>query len=193
MRATPWLLRPLFFLLLGPGLVLAQGLGDVAARERQKRQAASPRPNARVLNNDDLQQKDAGTTSTPAPSPAADATAPDSAPSLGGDRDERGNEEGAERQTRLEQAQAAVDAARAAVVAAEERVKALGDKLNPMSPSFIYGVTQTGDAVGEEMRTREELTQAEAQLVEMRDALVKASQAFENARLARPSDSPDSR
>ena len=191
MRATPWLLRPLFFLLLGPGLVLAQGLGDVAARERQKRQAAGPRPNARVLNNDDLQHKDAGTTSTPAPSPVADATAPDSAPSLAGDRDERGNEEAAERQTRVEQAQASVDAARAAVVAAEERVKALGDKLNPMSPSFIYGVTQTGDAVGEEMRTREELKQAEAQLGETRDALVTANQAFENARRGRPSDSPD--
>ena len=77
------------------------------------------------------------------------------------------------------------------MVAAEEQVKALGDKLNPMSPSFIYGATQTGDAVGEEMRTREALKQAEAQLGETRDALVKANQAYENARLGRPSESPD--
>jgi hypothetical protein len=189
MRATAWLLRPLVFLLLAPGLVLAQGLGDVAARERQKRDAAGHREKSRVLSNDDLQQKGPGNASTP----AADAAAPDAEPSLRGDRDERRNEEAAASQTQLEQAQAAVDAARAAVVATEERVKALGDKLNPMSPSFIYGVTQTGDAVGEEMRTREELKQAEARLVDMRDALVKASQAFENVRLARPPDSPDSR
>jgi hypothetical protein len=190
MRAAAWLLRPLVFLLLAPGLVLAQGLGDVAARERQKREAAGHREKPRVLSNDDLQQKDPGNASTPA---EASGTDPESEPSLRGDRDQRGSQEGAQRQTRLERAQAAVDAARAAVVAAEERVKAQGDKLNPMSPSFIYGGTHTGDAVGEEMRTREELKQAEAQLVEMRDALVKASQAYESARRARPSDSPDTR
>lgn len=190
-RATAWLLSPLVVLLLAPGLVLAQSLGDVAAREQQKREAAGPRPNARVLTNDDLPQRDAGRASTSAP--VANAPAPSSEPSLGGDRDQRGNEneEAAPRQTQLEQARAAVDAARSAVVAAEEQVKALGDRLNPMSPSFIYGATQTGDAVGEEMRTREALKQAEAQLGETRDALVKANQAYENARLGRPSESPD--
>ena len=190
MRATGRLLGPLAFLLLFPGLVLAQGLGDVAARERQRREAAGPGEKPRVLSNADLQPKGPGNASTPADAPGA---GPEPEPSLRGDRDQRGNPEAPAGPTPLEEAQAAVDAARAAVVAAEERVKALGDKLNPMSPSFIYGVIQTGDAVGEEMRTREELKQAEAQLVDMRDALVKASQAYESARRARPSDSPDTR
>ena len=91
-RAAARLLSPLFVLLLAPGLVLAQSLGDVAAREQQKRDAAGPRPNARVLTNDDLPQKDAGKAPTSAPAPVANATAPDSESSLGGDRDQRGNE-----------------------------------------------------------------------------------------------------
>jgi len=190
MRAAGRLLGPLAFLLLLPGLVLAQGLGDVAARERQKREAAGPVEKPRVLSNADLQQKDPANASTPADAPG---TGPQSEPSLRGDRDQRGNQEAPAGPTPLEEAQAAVDAARAAVVAAEERVKALGDKLNPMSPSFIYGVTQAGDAVGEEMRTREGLKQAEAHLVETRDALVSAGQAYEKVRTARPPASPDTR
>jgi midasin (ATPase involved in ribosome maturation) len=186
MRATGRLLGPLAFLLLFPGLVLAQGIGDVAARERQRRAAASQGEKPRVLSNDDLQQN----ASTPAGAPGA---GPESEPSPREDRDERGNGEAAAGPTPLEQAQASVDAARAAVVAAEEQVKALGDKLNPMSPSFIYGVIQTGDAVGEEMRTREELKQAEAHLVEAREALVSAGQDYEKVRTARPPDSPDTR
>ena len=188
-RAIAPLLRPLVFLLIAPGLVLAQSLGDAAARERQKRAAAGPRQPSRVLSNDDL-QKEAGTAPASAQASAA-STAPDPEPSAREDRDQRGSEKGDSREAQLKQAQAAVDAARAGVVAAEERVKELGDKLNPMSPSFIYGTTQTGDAVGEEMRTREALKQAEGQLAEARDALVKATQAYENTRLGRPSGSPD--
>lgn len=171
--------------LLVPGLVLAQGLGDLAARERQKREAAGQREKPRVLTNDDL-RKEPDRASTPAEAPGA---AEDAGSPLRGDPDRRGNEDAA--QTALEQAQAAVDAARAAVVAAEERVKALGDKLNPMSPSFIYGTTQGGDAVGEEMRTRDELRQAEAQLTEVRDALVKANQAYEDARQRQRTTPPE--
>jgi hypothetical protein len=188
MRAAGRLLGPLAFLLLLPGLALAQGLGDVAARERQKREAAGPVEKPRVLSNADLQPKDSGSASTPAP-----GAGPASEPSLRGDLEQSGNQEAPAGPTPLEEAQAAVDAARAAVVAAEERVKALGDKLNPMSPSFIYGAVQTGDAVGLEMRTREELTQAQAHLAETRDALVSAGQAYEKVRTARPPASPDTR
>jgi len=159
--------------LLVPGLVLAQGLGAVAARERQKREAAGNKEKPRVLTNDDL-PKSPGGASTPAEGPAADTEA-----SPRGDPDRRGNEE--EAQTPLRQAQAQVDSARAAVVAAEERVKGLGDKLNPMSGSFIYGATGSNDA-NEELRVRAEMREAEAQLAETRDALVKATQAYEDLR-----------
>jgi hypothetical protein len=192
MRTAPRLPFLLALLLLAPGLVLAQSLGDAAARERQKRAAAGTRPPARVLSNDDL-PKEGGT--APASAQAASSTAPVSQPSRQGDPDQRGQGgeagEGTPREARLKQAQAAVDAARAGVGAAEERVKELGDKLNPMSPSFIYGSVQTGDAVGEEARTREALKAAEAQLADARDTLVKASQAYENVRLGRDPASPD--
>jgi hypothetical protein len=180
----------LVVLLLAPGPVLAQSLGDAAAREKQKRAAAGARQPPRVLSNDDL-QKNAGTSGKTS---ADGTTAPAPEPSARVDPDERrhgGQDEGASRKAQLEQAQAAVDAARGGVVEAEARVKALGDKLNPMSPSFIYGAARSGDAVGEEMRTREALKLAETQLATAREALVNANRAYENARSARPSESPD--
>jgi hypothetical protein len=174
---------------LVPGLVVAQGLGDVAARERQKREAAPHREKPRVLGNDDLARKDPAGASTAAEASGGDAAA-EGESSRRKDPDRRGNED-AQGQAQLEQAEAAVDAARNAVVEAEVRAKALGDKLNPMSPSFIYGNTQGGDAVGEEMRTRDELRQAEAQLAEVRDALVKASQAYEDVRQRQRTTPPE--
>jgi hypothetical protein len=170
-----------------PGLVAAQSLGDLAARERHKREAAGHREKPRVIGNDDL-RKDPASASTPAETSGGDAPA-EAGSSRRRDPDQRGSQDPGPNQ--LEQAQAAVDAARAAVVDAEERVKALGDKLNPMSPSFIYGGTQGGDAVGEEMRTRDELREAEAQLAEVRDALVKASQAFEDVRQRQRTTPPE--
>jgi hypothetical protein len=165
--------------LLGPGLVLAQGLGDAAARERQKREASGHEEKARVLTNDDLPKSNEGSASTAAAAPEASA---ESSPQRDSDHRATGDEKAG---TELEKAQARVEEARAAVVAAEERVKALGDKLNPMSPSFIYGGASQGDLVAEEAQTREELRQAEAELADARDALVKATQAAEDVRLRR--------
>jgi hypothetical protein len=185
-RFAPRLLLALALTLVGPGLVQAQGLGDAAAREKQKRAAAGARPPARVLSNDDL-PKEGGTA-------AASAQEASAAPASTRDPDDRvqgAPEEGTSREAQLKQAQAAVDEARGGVGAAEERVKELGDKLNPMSPSFIYGSMQGGDAVGEEARTREALKAAEAQLAEARSALVKANQAYENVRLGRTPASRD--
>jgi hypothetical protein len=163
---------------LVPGLVLAQGLGDAAARERQKREVTARREKARVLTNEDLPKSESSSASAPAPATEDAASAQRRDPDQRATGDENAK-------TELEKAQARVEEARAAVVAAEERVKALGDKLNPMSPSFIYGGTSQGDLVAEEMRTREELRQAEAHLAEARDALVKATQAAEDVRLRR--------
>jgi len=173
--------------LLLPALGLAQGLGDLAARERQKRQAKGPAGTPRVLTNDDLPKGEPGSTSS-APAPEA----PSSEASAGRDRRNPDEREGVPPpESPVAQAQAAADAARDAVVAAEARLKELQDKLNPMSPSFIYGVTQTGDAYGEEARTREELRQAEGELAAARAALVQANEALEGARRAARSAPPE--
>jgi len=159
-------------LVLVPALAGAQGIGDVAAKEKEKR-AAAPHEKTRVITNDDLTKGEK--------KPSDGASAPSSG-SASSERVRSTKEQEAPADSTVEQAQAAADAARSAVVAAEEHVKELQDKLNPMSPSFIYGGTQLGDAVGEEMRTREELKVAEAQLAGARDGLVKANQALEDAR-----------
>ena len=179
MRASIRRLLLALLVVLVPGLVLAQGLGDAAARERQKREASGGREKPRVLTNDDLPQSDPSRASTPTEAPVTDAGA-----SLQGDRDRRGNEDD-KAQTELEQSQARVDEARAGVVAAEERLKELQDKLNPMSGSFIYGATGSNSA-NEEAQVRAQIPEAQAQLATARDALVKATQAHEDLRRRRP-------
>jgi hypothetical protein len=171
--------------LLLPALGLAQGIGDVAARERQKRDTKGPGDKPRVLTNDDLPKREPG---KPASAAAAGGGAASGAESSSEDEKIRRQEEkeggSSPADSAVAQAQANADAARDTVVAAEARLKELQDKLNPMSPSFIYGGTRTGDAVGEEMRTREEMRQAEAELEAARAALVQANQALEDARRA---------
>jgi len=178
-----------------PGLALAQGLGDAAAREKQKRQAAPKSKTTRVITNDDLRKdepdkdkKAEGQGASPALESGSSAA---SSSSHQAERESRSGAagEGDARQQELDQAQAQIDSARSAVVAAEARVKELGDKLNPMSPSFIYGQAQTGDAAGEELRTREALRAADAELAGAREALVQANKNFENVRQGRKASS----
>jgi hypothetical protein len=177
--------------LLVPGLASAQGLGDAAAREKQKRKATASQPKARVLSNDDLRKDEPGK-----PGSEGESAAPESP--QGGSSDFTGteapaeNEEAAARRTQLEQAQAEVDSARSAVVAAEGRVKELGDKLNPMSATFIYGASGSNDA-NEELRVRAALQQAEAELTQSRDALVRANRGLEDVRQGRPAGSSEPR
>ena len=170
-----------------PGFVCAQGLGDVAAKEKQKRQAA-PKTKTRVITNDDLKTDEASKGKSETTSGASPATEPTPTPS--GYQAQRegprsGEGEADSQQQAVAQAQAQVDGARSAVVAAEARVKELGDKLNPMSPSFIYAQNHTADAAGEEIRTREALKGAEAQLASARDALVAANRDLDDVRQGR--------
>lgn len=191
MRSMPRRLLLVLLALVVPGLAAAQGLGDVAARERQKRAAAGPRAKPRVLSNDDLRKDEAGKAASQATAPSPESSS--DSPSAPGSERAPENEEAAAQRGRLEQAQAEVDSARAAVVAAEARIKDLGDKLNPMSPSFIYGAGQTGDAAGEEIRTRQALQQAEGELGQARDALVRANRSYEDVRQGRPAGSSEPR
>ena len=176
-----------------PGLALAQGLGDAAAREKQKRQGAPKSKTTRVITNDDLPKdpdKDKKSESGEGASPVLEAPA-SSTSSSQAERESRSNtaSEADSRQQALDQAQVQVDSARSAVVAAEARVKELGDKLNPMSPSFIYGQAQSGDAAGEEMRTREALRAADAELAGAREALIQANKNLEDVRRGRKTSS----
>jgi hypothetical protein len=172
-----------------PGAALAQGLGDAAAREKQKRQTATKSKTTRVLTNDDLRKdepdKDKKAEGQGA-SPVQETGSASSTSSYQAERESRGTaSEGDSHQQALDQAQAQVDSARSAVVAAEARVKELGDKLNPMSPSYVYGQPNAADATGEEIRTREALRGAEAELAGAREALVQANKNFEDVRLRR--------
>jgi hypothetical protein len=180
--------------LLVPALAAAQGLGDAAAREKQKRQATPAKAKAKVLTNDDLKKEEDDKTKTDGASGSATGASPTLEPAAasgGGQADrerQRGTdagEGGDSRQAAVQQAQARVDSARQAVVEAEARVKELGDKLNPMSPSFVYAQPNAANAAGEEARTREELRNAEAQLDGARQALVAANRDLEDVRQGR--------
>jgi len=182
--------------LLVPALAAAQGLGDAAAREKQKRQATPAKAKAKVLTNDDLKKEEDAKQKTDGASGSASGASPtmEPTPSTGGGQAERERprgtdggegESGDSRQAAVQQAQARVDSARQAVVEAEARVKELADKLNPMSPSFVYAQPNAGDAAGEEARTREALRNAEAQLDGARQALVAANRDLEDVRQGR--------
>jgi chromosome segregation ATPase len=183
-------LRTLLVALALPGLALAQGLGDAAAREKQKRQAAPKGKATRVITNDDLRKdepdKDKKAEGQGA-SPALDSGSSASSSSYQAERESGSNtaSETDARQQAIDQAQAQIDSARSAVVAAEARVKELGDKLNPMSPSYVYGQPNAADATAEEIRTRQALQAAEAELAGARDALVQANKGFEDVRQGR--------
>jgi hypothetical protein len=160
-----------------PGLAAAQGLGDLAARERAKRAKQEAAKKAPVLTNEDLDKS-----RPPGAPPPSEQGAP-STVSEGG--------EGSPPSPPLEDRFAAerpyldaIQAAQTRVSETEARVQELGAKLNPMSSSFIYGPTGSNSA-NEEAEVRSELQQAEGQLNEARQALVAANQALEDVRQGR--------
>jgi hypothetical protein len=178
------LLLVLIALLVVPAFVSAQGLGDAAAREKQKRKANPNTGKARTITNDDLKKDEDGKTkSDSGASPTLDKT------EAGGQAQRetsRSSESGGDSQpSAVDRAQAQVDSARSAVVAAEARVKELSDKLNPMSPSFVYAQPNAANATGEEIKAREALRGAEADLDSARASLVKANRDLEDVRQGR--------
>jgi hypothetical protein len=163
-----------------PALGAAQGLGDVAAREKAKR-AQQAKAEAKVFTNEDL---DAGR-----PPSTTGSGEPAGVPESGSAPAEPSGEDRAQGERPLLDA---VTAAQASVASSEARVKELGDKLNPMSGSFIYGATGSNDA-NEELRVRAEMQEAEARLLEARQALAAANQSLQDFRQGRaPSPSGSS-
>jgi hypothetical protein len=173
-------------LLAVPGLAAAQGLGDAASQEAQKR-AKAPVKKAqppRTLTNEDLDRvKPAGkeeTTEAPAPE---SGTSRDASPSPGADR--------------AEKLQPYVDAAQEAqsrVDGLEAQIRDMEARLNPMSTSYIYGASSgtAGNLQAEEMRVVQALNRARADLVEARKALSQANERLEDARRGRFTPRPPS-
>ena len=159
-----------------PRVTAAQGLGDTAAREREKRtkQAQEKKAEAKVFTNDDLS---AGRPpGAPAPG-ATDASSPAPETSAGG-------EPAPVEPDRLTEEKPYIEAVRSAqeqVASTEARIRELSEKLNPMSGSFIYG-SQGSNSANEEAQVREGLREAEARLIEARQALASANQGIQDFR-----------
>ncbi len=169
---------------VGVAPLAAQGLGDLAARERAKR-TQTKKPEAKVFTNDDLDAgkppgaKSETDAASAAPPPESQAAAPAELPPV----DERQQQERAYLD--------AIRAAQAELRGAENRIRELSAKLNPMSTTYIYGSGGSNDA-NEELRVREELRQAEPQLLAARQAVATANQNLQDFRQGRPVGSSDS-
>jgi hypothetical protein len=160
----------------------AQGIGDAAVRERAKRQqqAQAGKPGeVKQFTNDDLEEgRPPGTPASEAePAPAPDV------PAGSGAAPESGQDRASLERPYLD----AVASARSAVSAVEARIKELQDRLNPMSINYIYGAAQSGDMTAEEIRVREELREAESQLLQARQALAAADRSLQDFRQGRTS------
>jgi chromosome segregation ATPase len=165
-----------------PAAVAAQGLGDTAARERERRekeQQAKKGEEAPVYTNHDLdaiRPPDADDDSEDGDSTASEASdSREETPSRpvgrirGRDDDLRPYRDG------LSNAQAEVDQIQA-------QIQELNGKLNPMSRDYVYGAAQSGDAAGEEIRIKNELAELEERLGEARRDLAVATEALQAAR-----------
>lgn len=171
--------------LAGPAAVAAQGLGDAAARERVRRDAArkaaaaKAAEEAKVFTNEDLE---AGRPPGAKPgeaqaAPAEAGSAPAESPPL---QDRFGDE-----RPYLD----ALQAAQTRLAGVEQRIQELRAKLNPMSSSFIYGAYGSNSA-NEEAQVREQLSQAEAELDEARQAVAAANQSLQDFKQGRPPAPP---
>lgn len=173
----------LLVVLLSPALASAQGLGDAARRERQKRVTEPSKQDPRIYDNDDL---NAGKPATKPGEPAA--AAPSTPPAPAPDEPSADDAREAQMLERVAAAEKRLAEAEVSLETAKARVQQLKDKLNPMSPSFVLGAASAGMAApGAEMRVREELQQAEADQIEVQKTVDDARRALDEARVRRPS------
>ncbi len=161
-----------------PVLVLAEGIGDVAARERARRekQALAGTTEAPTYTNLDLPQnepedgKKAATNETRRTASQSDPL-PEVSASSGS---ERGAAEESSEEVSIEQAEVAARERQVAALEAERQE--LQAKLNPMSGTFIYGGTGS-NSPAEEARVRNRLSALEQEIPKARQALDEAREA----------------
>jgi hypothetical protein len=175
-----------------PGAATGQGLGDAAAHEKAKREAAKKAGESKVFTNEDLHE---GQPATPAATPATPSSEnarpgearresdPDAEDRRAGETDSRAQE-----QQYLE----ALAAAQSRVTDLEGRIKELQARLNPMSTTYVYGDFNGlgGDKFAEENQVKADLAQAEGDLNTARQALVDATRAVQDFRQGRPAPLP---
>ena len=169
-----------------PAVAAAQGLGDTAARERERRQKEQPAKTgeeAPVYTNHDLD-------AIRPPDADDDSEDDDTAASEAGDsrREERPSRPAGRipgRDDPLRPHQDAVSNAQAEVDRIEARIRELNGKLNPMSRDYIYGAAQSVDAAGEELRVKAELSELEGRLAQARQDLAAATESMRAAREGR--------
>jgi hypothetical protein len=171
-----------------PAGAAAQGLGDTAAQQREKRakEAQAKKAESKVFTNEDLaagRPPEEKTADGKASGTGTGSAAPEAS----------GASEAPPEPDRLALEQPYIQAIRSAqdqVTSLEARIRELGAKLNPMSTTFIYG-SVAGNGANEEAQTRAALSQAEAQLAEARKAVVAANQSLQDFR-RRPASSSSS-
>jgi chromosome segregation ATPase len=179
-----------------PAVAVAQGLGDTAARERERREKeeqAKKGEEAPVYTNHDLDAI------RPPDSDDDDSDEDDAAASEAGDarREERPSRPAGRirgRDDDLRPYRDGVSNAQAEVDRIERQLRELSGKLNPMSRDYIYGAAQSVDAAGEELRIKAELNELQGRLVEARQDLAVATESMQAAREGRepnlPSEEP---
>jgi len=173
-----------------PGVVAAQGLGDIAAREREKRAQEKKEKPAPVLTNDDLE---AGRP----PGEEKDATGSSSSSSESSSGSESSGRSSREGPPPLPDRLAAdrpwIDAvkqAQAEVASIEDQIRQANGRLNPMSTDYIFGPSGSNDP-NDELRVRQELTDLQARLVAAREAVAAADTELRNHREGRSASSSE--
>ena len=172
--------------LAAPAASRAQGLGDTAAREREKR-AKEPKDDkadparAYVYTNEDLEEGRPPGETRNEPSAAAGTSAYRSSSSRSREESDSGSERGGDQRQQLE----ALKEAQARVSSLEARIREAGSKLNPMSTDYIFGASGSNNP-NEELQVRQELSSLQAQLTAARQELARA-----NEGLTRPAPSSE--
>jgi DNA repair exonuclease SbcCD ATPase subunit len=152
--------------MLVPGGVLAQGLGQAAAQERDRRDKLSREGKTaagRVFTNDDLKGRDGGTKEAATPTLSQDPPA----------RSEGGTEatQAALWQKRADKARGSLNQTKGRQSSIEARIAALRQELNPMSPSYVLDPNRF-------LRIQEQIRQAESELADVEKQAQTAQEAW---------------
>ena len=176
MTIRSWLLPAVLLGLALPSWSAAQGLGGAAASEKARRTLAPKKGDeGKSFTNVDLEKG-----RPPVPAGGA-ATAPAAAPAAGAAASSEASAPIQDRNTEEKPLLDAISAAQERVSAVEEQIRVLGDKLNPMSGSFIYGAGGS-NSVAEEQQTRQQLTRSQGELAQARQAVAEAQEALRTHR-----------